>query len=268
MTALGIDIGGSGIKGALVDLAVGRLLGDRFRVETPQPAAVDGIVAAVAAVADHFGVAGPGGGTGSEGVIEHIGVTFPGVVVAGATRTAANLDPSWLEAPAEGLFAAALGRPVTVLNDADAAGIAEVAFGAGRGQSGVTLMLTFGTGIGSALFVDGVLVPNTELGHLELDGVPAEHRAASRARELEDLAWPEWAARVQRYLSHVEALFWPELIIVGGGVSRKADRWLPLLSLRTRVVAAELQNHAGIIGAALAATRAAAGPVSRASARP
>lgn len=241
MTALGIDIGGSGIKGALVDPALGRLVGDRYRLETPQPADVTAVVATAAAVADHIGPA------------DRVGVTFPGVVVGGTVRTAANVDPSWLEAPAADLFTAALGRPVTVLNDADAAGMAEMAFGAGRGQRGVTLMLTFGTGIGSALFVGDKLVPNTELGHLELDGAVAEHRAAARVREDENLDWADWAARVQRYLSHVEALCWPDLIIIGGGVSKKVDRWLPLVTLRSRVVPAELLNHAGIIGAALAA---------------
>jgi polyphosphate glucokinase len=243
MTAVGIDIGGSGIKGAPVDPALGQLLNDRYRVETPQPADVDGVVAAVAEVADRFGHA------------DRVGVTFPGVVRAGRTCTAANLDRSWLGAPAEELFSERLGCPVTVLNDADAAGIAEMRFGAGRGQRGVTLLLTFGTGIGSALFVGDVLVPNTELGHLELDGAVAEHRASSRARDVENLAWADWAPRVQRYLSHVEALIWPDLIIVGGGVSKKADRWLPLLTLRTPILPAVLQNHAGIIGAAIAASQ-------------
>jgi polyphosphate glucokinase len=186
------------------------------------------------------------------GPADHFGVTFPGVILDGVVRTAANLDPSWVDAPGRELFTKAIGRPVTLLNDADAAGIAEVRYGAGRGRRGVILMLTFGTGIGSALFVDGVLVPNTELGHLELDGHDAEDRASDRARETDDLDWDKWAKRVERYLSHVEALLWPDLIIIGGGVSKKTDKWLPHVDVRTPVVPAELQNHAGIIGAAVA----------------
>jgi polyphosphate glucokinase len=248
-TVLGIDIGGSGVKGAPVDLDTGQLAADRFRVETPRPSDVDRVVAAVREVAGQFA------GT------DRVGVTFPGVVLGGVVRTAANLDPSWPGSPVAELFSHALGVPVTVLNDADAAGIAEVTFGAGVGRRGVTLMLTFGTGIGSALFVDGVLVPNTEFGHVELDGVDAELRASDRAREVEGLDWPEWAQRVQRYLAHVEQLVWPDLIIIGGGVSKKTDRWLQYVDVRTPVVAAVLQNSAGIVGAALAATRSV--PVAR-----
>ena len=238
---LGIDIGGSGVKGAPVDVRAGALTAERFRVPTPQPADVSGVVGAVREVTAQFPVA------------ERIGVTFPGVVVDGVTRTAANVDHSWIDAPAARLFAEAVGRPVVVLNDADAAGVAEMEFGAGRGQAGVTIMLTFGTGIGSAVFLDGKLVPNTELGHLELHGHDAEDRASDRAREEEDLDWPQWAHRVQTYLRHVEALFQPNLFIIGGGVSKKADRFLPLVKVRTPVVPAALQNNAGIIGAAVAA---------------
>jgi len=238
---LGIDIGGSGVKGAPVDVRAGALTAERFRVPTPQPADVSGVVGAVREVTAQFPVA------------ERIGVTFPGVVVDGVTRTAANVDQSWIDAPAARLFAEAVGRPVVVLNDADAAGVAEMEFGAGRGQAGVTIMLTFGTGIGSAVFLDGKLVPNTELGHLELHGHDAEDRASDRAREEEDLDWPQWAHRVQTYLRHVEALFQPNLFIIGGGVSKKADRFLPLVKVRTPVVPAALQNNAGIIGAAVAA---------------
>jgi polyphosphate glucokinase len=239
---LGIDIGGSGIKGAPVDLATGTFAGERYRVPTPQPADVDGVVRVAAEVAAQFGAA------------ERIGITFPGVVVAGVTRTAANVDKSWLDAPAARLFEEAIGQPVVVLNDADAAGLAEVRFGAGRDQAGLTIMLTFGTGIGSALFLDGRLIPNSELGHLELHGEDAEIRASDRAREVEDLDWHHWAHRVQEYLRHLEALLQPDLFIIGGGVSRKADRFVPLLKLRTQVVPAELQNTAGIIGAAIAAS--------------
>jgi polyphosphate glucokinase len=240
-TTVGIDVGGSGVKGARVDLAAGDLAGERHRLETPQPADLTNLVETVAAVASTVGSA------------DHIGITFPGVILDGVVRTAANLHPSWIGAPGRQLFSEALRQPVTLLNDADAAGIAEVRYGSGREQRGVILMLTFGTGIGSALFVDGVLVPNTELGHVELDGHDAEDRASDRARETEDLDWAKWAKRVERYLGHVEALVWPDLIIIGGGVSKKTDRWLSHVDIRTRVVPAELQNHAGIIGAAAAA---------------
>jgi polyphosphate glucokinase len=238
---LGIDIGGSGIKGAPVDVSTGTLTEERYRVETPQPSTVDRVVEAVAEVAQRFGDA------------ERLGITYPGVVLNGVTKTAANVDKSWLDAPAADRFAAAVGSPVTVLNDADAAGVAEVTFGAGRGQRGVVIMLTFGTGIGSAIFVDGRLVPNTELGHLELHGHVAEHRASDRAREEHDLEWPDWAHRVQRYLHHVENLFWPDLFILGGGVSKRSEKFLPYVDIRTRIVPAELQNNAGIVGAALVA---------------
>jgi polyphosphate glucokinase len=241
---LGIDIGGSGIKGAPVDLAEGAFAGERYRVETPQPADVHSVVAAVREVVAELPRA------------TRIGITFPGVVVDGVTRTAANLDPSWIGAPAAILFATAVGCPVTVVNDADAAGVAEVAYGAGRGQRGVIVMVTFGTGIGSALFHDGVLVPNTEFGHLELHGRDAELLASDRVRQEKDLDWHEWADRVQQYLRHLERLLSPQLFIIGGGVSRKAEHFLPHVKLDTAVVPATLQNQAGIIGAALAATRA------------
>jgi len=238
---IGIDIGGSGVKGAPVDVADGRLTSDRYRIPTPQPSKTGSVVEVAREVAAKFGPA------------DRVGVTFPGVVQGGVTRTAANMDHSWIDAPAAELFTKALGAPVVVLNDADAAGIAEMEFGAGRGQRGVTIMLTFGTGIGSALFLDGRLVPNTELGHLELHGHDAEDRASDRAREEDDLDWPHWAHRVQTYLRHVEALFSPDLFIIGGGVSKKADKFLHLIEVRTRTVPAALQNEAGIIGAAVAA---------------
>ncbi|MEU4219675.1 polyphosphate--glucose phosphotransferase [Actinoplanes sp. NPDC026623] len=244
MAILGIDIGGSGVKGAPVDTVRGELLAERHRVPTPQPSDVGAVVDAVAEVAAQF-----------DG-FDRVGVTFPGVVVDGVTRTAANVDKSWIDAPAAQLFSERLGKPVSVLNDADAAGAAEVAFGAGRDQRGLTMMLTFGTGIGSALFQDGVLIPNTELGHLELDGGDAELRASDRARELEELSWEKWAGRVQDYLRHVEMLLSPRLFIVGGGVSKKSDRWLPLIEIRTPIVPAALLNNAGIIGAAVTAEQA------------
>ncbi len=245
MTILGIDIGGSGIKGAPVDVATGTLTEERHRVETPQPSNVERVVAAAAEVAKRFGEA------------DRIGITYPGVVLEGVTKTAANVDRSWIDAPAAELLGDAVGCPVAVLNDADAAGVAEMRFGAGRDQRGVAIMLTFGTGIGSAVFVDGELVPNTELGHLELHGHDAEDRASDRAREEHELSWPEWAHRVQRYLTHVENLFWPDLMIIGGGVSKRSDKFLPLIDVRTRVVPAELLNNAGIVGAALVAAAAA-----------
>lgn len=248
MTILGIDIGGSGVKGAPVDQVRGELLGERFRVPTPQPADVTSVVEAVAEVAERF-----------DG-FDSVGVTFPGVVVDGVTRTAANVDKSWLDAPAARLFTERLGKPVTVLNDADAAGVAEVTFGGGRDQSGLIMMLTFGTGIGSALFLDGVLIPNTEFGHLEIDGADAELLASDRVRESEDLSWEQWAARVERYLRHVEMLLAPRLFIVGGGVSKKSEKFFPLLDIRTPIVPATLLNNAGIIGAAIAAAQAAEGP--------
>ncbi|MBO3744287.1 polyphosphate--glucose phosphotransferase [Actinoplanes flavus] len=248
MTILGIDIGGSGVKGAPVDAATGELLAERFRVPTPQPADVDSVAAAVAGVAARFGG------------FDRVGVTFPGVVVDGVTRSAANVDKSWLDAPAAHIFAERLGLPVTVLNDADAAGVAEVAFGAGRDQSGLIMMLTFGTGIGSALFSDGVLIPNTEFGHVEIDGADAELLASDRIREAEGLSWEQWAARVERYLHHVEMLLSPRLFVVGGGVSKKSEKFLPLIDIKTPIVPATLLNNAGIIGAAMAAHQAAAGP--------
>ncbi|GAA3138706.1 ROK family protein [Planomonospora alba] len=241
MRALGIDIGGSGIKGAPVDVEKGELTEERLRIPTPDPSGPEAVAEVVGRIARHFDWTGP------------IGITFPGVVLDGTTLTAANVDARWVGADARGLFSAATGRPVVVLNDADAAGLAEVEVGAARGEPGVVLMLTFGTGIGSALFVDGRLVPNTELGHLEIRGKDAERRASDGARERHDLSWDEWAERVEEYLRHVEMLFSPSLIVIGGGVSKKADKFLPKISVRSRVVPAALRNEAGIVGAAMAA---------------
>jgi polyphosphate glucokinase len=243
---LGIDIGGSGVKGAPVDIDTGTLTAPRYKVPTPTVSDTDRLVAAVREVVDHFDTA------------DGVGVAFPGVVVRGRTTTAANLHPSWIDAPAVALFSAAVGVPVAMINDADAAGLAEMTFGVGRGQTGTTIVLTFGTGIGSAVFLDTRLLPNTELGHLELHGQVAERRAAARAREAEKLDWPEWAARVEEYLRHVEHLFQPDLFIVGGGISRRSELFLPLITTRTPIVPAVLQNTAGIVGAALAAAAAAA----------
>ncbi|HEY2723684.1 MAG TPA: ROK family protein [Pseudonocardiaceae bacterium] len=237
----GVDIGGSGIKGCTVDLRSGSLADERIRVPTPQPATPQAVAEVVAEITHEFGWNGP------------MGVTLPCVIKQGVALTAANIDHSWKGVDAASLFSEYCGVPVVVLNDADAAGLAEMRFGAGRDHDGVVLLLTFGTGIGSALFLDGELVPNTELGHLQVDGADAEHRAAAAAREAEGLSWDEWAARVSRYLQVLEDLCWPDLYIVGGGVSRKSDKWLPALECRTPVVAAALRNDAGIVGAAAAA---------------
>ncbi|TDE56448.1 ROK family protein [Nonomuraea mesophila] len=236
MNVLGIDIGGSGIKGAPVDTEAGRLTEERLRIPTPQPSTPGEVADVVASIVKHFGWSGP------------VGITFPGVVVDGVVLTAANVDRSW-----EGVDAAALFGGATVLNDADAAGMAEMTFGQGRGRQGTVLVLTFGTGIGSALFADGRLVRNTEFGHLQVRGKDAEHRASAQVREERDLSWKEWAGRVEEYLRYVEMLFTPSLIVIGGGVSKKAGKFLPHITLDTPVVPADLRNEAGIIGAACAA---------------
>jgi polyphosphate glucokinase len=240
---LGVDVGGSGIKAAPVDTIKGELLAERHRIETPQPATPAAVVGTVADLAKHFQWTGP------------IGVGFPGVIKAGEVFTAANIDKKWIGHNAEKSIAEATGsKHVQVMNDADVAGMAEMRFGAGRSESGLVLMVTLGTGIGTALFINGVLVPNTELGHIEIDGgKEAEAYAADSAREREDLGWKEWAERVNKYLVTMEGLFWPDLIIVGGGVSKKADKFLPLLTVKARILPATLRNEAGIVGAALAA---------------
>lgn len=243
MQIFGVDIGGSGIKGAPVDLDRGDLAQERHKVLTPHPATPEGVVECVREVVEHFGWTGP------------VGATFPGVITDGTARSAANVDKSWLGTDIRRLVSDRLGgAPVTVLNDADAAGVAEMHFGAGRGRTGTVIVLTLGTGIGSAVFTDGRLVPNTELGHLELDGHEAEKRASSKIREDEDLSWEQWAHRLQKYLAHLEMLFTPELFVIGGGVSRKAHKFLPLIEgVRAELVPAALQNNAGIVGAAMAA---------------
>ena len=242
MQSFGVDIGGSGIKGCTVDLAEGRLVGERIRVDTPQPSTPEAVYAVVADIVGAFGWTG------------EVGVTFPGVMKKGVAHTAANVDKSWIDTDIDADLERRLpGGPVQTLNDADAAGLAEMRYGAGRDRAGVVLLLTFGTGIGSALFADGHLVPNTEFGHIEVDGEDGERRASAAAREREDLSYPAWAKRVDRFLDVLEGSVWPDLIIVGGGVSKKADKWVPLLSTRTPVVPAQLRNDAGIVGAALAA---------------
>ncbi|GAB7191289.1 ROK family protein [Kineococcus sp. NUM-3379] len=236
---LGVDIGGSGIKAAPVDLLAGAFAAERVRIPTPRPASAANIAPVVSTAVNTFAdYSGP------------VGITFPAVVQHGVTRTAANVDKSWIGTDAERVFSDALGRRVLVVNDADAAGLAEARYGAARDVRGVVVVTTLGTGIGSALIIDGTLVPNTELGHLEIDGHDAEKRAADSARELQDLSWEQWAKRLQRYYKHLEDLLWPDLIVVGGGVSKKHEKFLPLLDLRTPIVPAKLRNDAGIIGAA------------------
>ena len=237
----GVDVGGSGIKGCLVDLDRGELIGERVRIPTPQPAMPDAVCDVIGEVVGQFGYEG------------RVGVTYPGVMKSGVAYTAANMDASWIGTDMAKAVEARVPGTVQTLNDADAAGLAEMAYGAGKGQRGLVLMLTFGTGIGSALFIDGQLVPNTEFGHIEVDGKDGEKAASAAAREREDLSYPDWAKRVDRYLDTLERGLWPDLIVVGGGVSKKAHKWVPLLSTRTRVVPAELLNDAGIVGAALAA---------------
>lgn len=238
---LGIDVGGTGVKGNVVDVDSGETVADRVRIATPHPATPDAVAATVAEVAAAHDAEGP------------VGITLPSVVKDGRALTAANIDPAWQGTDAVALFSGVLGdRRVHVVNDADAAGLAEMRFGAGRGRGGTVVMLTLGTGIGSAVFLDERLVPNTELGHLEVDGVDAETRASSAAREREGLSWGEWAARLNRYVQVVEALLWPDLVILGGGVSKKSAKWLPDLDVRTEVVIADLRNQAGIVGAAMA----------------
>ncbi|MGH8923335.1 MAG: polyphosphate--glucose phosphotransferase [Acidimicrobiia bacterium] len=242
---LGVDIGGSGIKGNLVEVATGKLVGERFRLATPQPSLPEAVAEVVRQVFDHFATEG------------HFGCTFPAVVKRGVTLSAANVHESWIGTDAAALFSAATGQSVTVLNDADAAGVAEMAFGAGQGRTGVVVLLTLGSGIGSAVFIDGVLVPNTEFGHLELRGhSPVEGWAAASVKDDKDLSWSAWAKRVDRVLDHLSHVVSPDLFIIGGGVSRKWDSWGNYLTTDVEVVPASLRNEAGIVGAAIVASRA------------
>lgn len=248
---LGIDFGGSGIKGAPVDLTTGKLLAERVRIPTPVPATPTAVAHVVAEICEAFKWTGP------------VGVGMPSVVRRGVVRSAANIDGSWIDINAVELYSRATGCQVAVLNDADAAGYAEMAFGAGRRlrEKGVVLLCTLGTGIGTALFVDGNLVPNLEMGHIEMHGEEAEKVASDRAREREDLSWKKWAARLDQFLARMERYLQPDLIILGGGVSKKEDKFLPLLSVPggTPIVPAEMRNEAGIIGAALGAAHLAGG---------
>jgi polyphosphate glucokinase len=240
MNVFGIDIGGSGIKGAPVDTASGELVKERVRIKTPHPATPEAIVETTVKVVEEAGWQGP------------VGCGFPAVVKDGVLKTAANVDKAAIGFDLGTDLERKLGSKVSVVNDADAAGLAEMRWGAGRDHDGVVLMLTLGTGIGTSLFVDGRLMPNTELGHIEVRGKDAEHRAADSARKRDDLNWKEYAERLDEYLHTIENLLWPDLIVIGGGISKKSDKYFPHLTTRTKVVRAEMQNNAGIAGAALA----------------
>jgi polyphosphate glucokinase len=240
---LGIDVGGSGIKGAIVNTKTGTLLSERYRVKTPVPSTPKAMAKAVGTITRHFDWKGP------------IGCGMPGPIKQGRMMLVNNLDKSWEGLKAHEVFRRATGCPVTVVNDADAAGVAEMMFGSGKGRKGVVLVVTLGTGIGSALFVDGHLVPNTELGQIELKGRRAELRAAARVRKEKALTWDQWAKRLDEYFKALELYLWPDLIIVGGGVSRKAGKFLPKIDVRSVLVPAKMRNEAGIVGAAVCARR-------------
>ncbi|WP_370894629.1 polyphosphate--glucose phosphotransferase [Janibacter sp. GXQ6167] len=243
---IGIDIGGTGIKGAPVDLQKGAFADDRLRIPTPDVSTPKAVLEVVDQIVQHFD---------NIKSSSPIGITVPGVVKHGAVQTAANIDPSWIGFDAAAMFSKKLGRAVHLVNDADAAGVAEQHYGAARKTKGLVIVTTLGTGIGTALIYNGALIPNSEFGHLEIDGRGAETVAAASAHEREELSWQEWAERLQRYYSEMEKLFWPDLFVVGGGVSKQADKFLHLLDLRTDIVAAKLKNKAGIIGAAHLAAR-------------
>ncbi len=241
MEILGIDIGGSGIKGSPVNVETGELAAERYRVDTPAPSTPEAVAEAVLELVQHFNWQGP------------IGCTFPAIVKNGVAYSAANVDKSWIGTDAHRLLQHHTNCPVLVINDADAAGIAEMQFGAGRHFNGLVIMLTFGTGIGSALFINGQLVPNTELGHVQIRGKDAEHRASARIREEKELSWKRWARLVNEYLQHIEFLFSPDLFIIGGGVSKRYDKFFPFLDVKAEIVPAQFRNEAGIVGAAYAA---------------
>lgn len=243
MIALGIDIGGSGIKGALVDTEKGEMVTDRLRIPTPQPAKPEAVIGVLKQIVDHFEYSGP------------IGVGIPAIVINGVTWSAANIDDEWIGFPAQQMMAEVTGCPVTLANDADVAGVAVMRFGAGKDVPGTVMIFTLGTGIGSAVFVNGHLVPNTELGHVYLRGQKkdAENHAAERIREEKNLTWKQWGKRLNTYFQHIEFLFSPELIIIGGGVSKKHEEFLHFIKTRATIIPAELRNEAGIIGAAVLA---------------
>ena len=241
MNVLGIDVGGSGIKGAPVDTEKAELTAERLRLPTPQPATPQAVAETIAELVRHFSWRGP------------VGIGFPAAIRNGIVCTAANIDTEWIGTDGTGLLGKATGGPVTLLNDADAAGLAEMRLGAGRGRAGTVFVITVGTGLGTALFRDGRLVPNTELGHIVLHGRNAESYASDAARKRDDLSWQKWARRFEDYLLRLEELFWPDLFIIGGGASKKHEKFFPHLKVDTAIVPAALRNEAGIIGAALSA---------------
>lgn len=236
---LGIDIGGSGIKGAIVNTKKGELITERYRIPTPQPATPDAVAKIIKKIAKHFDWTGP------------IGVGFPGVIQQGVARTAANVDKSWIDKNLNKLFSKATGCVVHVVNDADAAGMAEMKFGAGMGKKGTTMLITVGTGLGTVIFTDGKMVPNLEFGHLKLHGADAELYASDAARSSNKLDWDTWAGRFNEYLLRIEELVWPDRIIIGGGASKKGNKFFPYLTTKAPVVPAKLKNEAGIVGAAM-----------------
>ncbi len=243
MQVLGIDVGGSGIKGAPVDTKTGKLLGERIRIKTPKEAEPQPVAEVVAEIAKSFEWKGP------------IGIGFPAPIKAGVAMMAANISEKWVGTNADDLFTKTTGCDCTMINDADAAGLAEMEFGAGKGQVGTVILITLGTGIGTAIFHRGNLLPNTEFGHLDMEGMEAEHRASAAVREREELSWKKYAKRLNKYLAAMEKLFWPDLIIVGGGISKQSEKYIPLLTIETPVVPAQFLNEAGIVGAALAARK-------------
>jgi polyphosphate glucokinase len=245
--AIGVDVGGSGVKAAVVDTATGRLVSERLRVATPTPSTPDRVGATIGRLIKRL-VKTPGTPPDAP-----VGVGLPGVAMNGRLLTAANIDPEWVDYPIAEKLSKSLRRPVSIVNDADAAGIAEMRFGIGAGRPGVVIFLTLGTGVGSGVFVDGTLVPNTEFGQMEIRGRPAERRSASAARVRRGLSWKAWASDLDEHLQRIEDLMWPTLFIVGGGVSKNADKFIPRLTTRTPVVPAELRNDAGIVGAAIVA---------------
>lgn len=247
--AIGLDFGGSGIKGAVVDVCSGELVGERLRVPTPQPAVPREVVTVIAGLVAQLVESWPA----RDAAAFPVGVGIPAAIRGGTTLTAANIDPAWLGFPAEREMGVAMRRLVVAGNDADLAGLAEMRFGAGRGQRGLVMVLTIGTGIGTALFADGKLIPNTELGHLELNGRDAEERAAESARSRLNLNWKEWASGFDAYLHLLERLFWPDLFILGGGASKRADNYLSYLTVKTPIALAAFRNNAGIVGAAIVA---------------
>jgi polyphosphate glucokinase len=255
--AIGIDFGGSGIKGAVVDTRSGKFVGDRIRIPTPQPSLPQEVVKTIDTLVAGLTAALTGGEkpvlTAAEAAILPVGVGIPSATRAGTVLTAANIDPAWIGFPAEREMSLAMGRLVAIGNDADVAGVAELRFGAGRRQRGTIIVLTIGTGMGTALFADGRLLPNTELGHIELNGKDAEIRVAESARERLNLGWKEWAAGFDDYLHLLERLFWPDLFVLGGGGSKRSDNYMQYLTVKTPVVIAQMKNNAGIVGGALIA---------------